>query len=144
MSRIFLKISRLERITLLFTALFVIGTLAYFLAEEPTEGLTFVETSATETTGSHAPSPEAPGMLAGEVLNVNTASAEELERLPGIGEKKAAAIVAWREENGAFSSVEMLLNVKGIGEGILKKITPYITVEINKEGKVNGENISGG
>ena len=59
-------------------------------------------------------------------LNINTASAADLTALPGIGEKKAAAIVAYRDANGTFTKVEQLLQVDGIGEGILEKIRPYI------------------
>lgn len=48
-------------------------------------------------------------------VNINTASAEELTVLVGIGEVKARAIVEYREKNGAFKSIEQLANVKGIG-----------------------------
>ena len=61
-------------------------------------------------------------------LNINTASAADLTALPGIGEKKAAAIVAYREANGPFADTTQLLNVDGIGQGILKKIQPHICV----------------
>ena len=52
-------------------------------------------------------------------INVNTASASELEELPGIGPVLAEAIVAYREEHGPFASAEELLGVYGIGEGKL-------------------------
>ena len=55
-------------------------------------------------------------------VNINTASAEELKALPGIGPSKAAAIVAYRDQNGIFKSVEELKNVKGIGEGIYNRL----------------------
>lgn len=61
-------------------------------------------------------------------LNINTASAADLTALPGIGEKKAAAIVAWRNANGPFTEPEQLLQVDGIGEGILEKIRPHICI----------------
>ena len=61
-------------------------------------------------------------------ININTASAEELELLSGIGEVKARAIIAYREEHGGFTSVEELVNVYGIGEKTLGKIRGYITV----------------
>jgi competence protein ComEA len=60
-------------------------------------------------------------------LNVNTASLEELETLPYIGEAKARAIIEYREEHGPFSSPEDLLNVPGIGEKTLEKIRGKIT-----------------
>ncbi|OZY85000.1 hypothetical protein CBP51_17745 [Cellvibrio mixtus] len=52
-------------------------------------------------------------------VNINTADVAELTKLKGIGVKKAEAIVAWRTENGAFKSVDQLLEVKGIGEATL-------------------------
>ncbi len=68
------------------------------------------------------------GTQNGSLININSADTRELIKLSGIGEVKAAAIVAYREEHGAFSSVEELLNVKGIGEKTLEKIRGYITV----------------
>lgn len=68
------------------------------------------------------------GTQNGNLININTADTRELIKLSGIGEVKAAAIVAYREEHGAFSSVEELLNVKGIGEKTLEKIRGYVTV----------------
>lgn len=59
-------------------------------------------------------------------IDVNTADAETLELLPGIGPEKAAAIVAWREENGPFSRPEDLLEVSGIGEATLEEIRSLI------------------
>lgn len=59
-------------------------------------------------------------------ININTASAEQIaEFLPGIGEKKAAKIVEYREQSGGFASVDELVNVEGIGEKTLENIRPY-------------------
>lgn len=60
-------------------------------------------------------------------LDLNTATAEELDTLPGIGPVKAAAIVSDRAANGPFAAVEELVRVKGIGPGILKKIQALVT-----------------
>jgi competence protein ComEA len=63
-------------------------------------------------------------MQAQEVVavNINSASAEELaEKLDGIGESRAALIVKFREEHGAFTSVEQLLEIKGVGTATLEK-----------------------
>ncbi len=62
------------------------------------------------------------------IININTATAHELQRLNGIGEVKARAIIDYREQNGVFSSVDELINVKGIGEKTLEKIRADITV----------------
>ena len=63
-----------------------------------------------------------------EPLDINTATAAELEILPGIGEVLAGRIVDYRETNGFFSSPEELLNVDGIGPKTLESILPYIIV----------------
>lgn len=69
-----------------------------------------------------------PSRSVGVALNINTASARELETLPGIGEVKAAQIVAYRDEHGLFLSFEDLLNVPGIGPELLEEIRSYITL----------------
>lgn len=60
-------------------------------------------------------------------INLNTASARELEGLPGVGEARAKAIVATREKRGGFKSVEELVEVKGIGKAALEKLRPLVT-----------------
>ena len=62
------------------------------------------------------------------MINVNSASVRELQKLNGIGEVTANAIVAYREENGDFISADDLLNVKGIGQATLEKIRPNISL----------------
>ena len=66
-----------------------------------------------------------------EPININTAGAEELTELPRIGEITAARIVAWREENGPFTSIEELMNVQGIGERTFERIRPHVTLGDN-------------
>lgn len=61
--------------------------------------------------------------------NINTATAEELTALSGIGEKKAADIVAYREANGDFSDISDIMRVPGIGEKTFAQIKTEITVE---------------
>ena len=67
-------------------------------------------------------------LLEGEVIDLNTADEYDLQRLPGIGEKRAQAIVAYRAEHGPFQSVDELDRVEGIGEGILAGLREYVTV----------------
>ena len=61
-------------------------------------------------------------------IDINTASALELEQLPGIGPKTAEAIVAYRVENGPFASIDAIVEVKGIGPATLANIQELITV----------------
>lgn len=63
-----------------------------------------------------------------ELININTASALELEALPGIGPTTAQKIVDYREQNGPFISAEDIINVSGIGPGTYERIKDLITV----------------
>ena len=62
-------------------------------------------------------------------ISLNRATQTELETLPGIGEKKAQAILAYREAHGRFRTYEELLEVEGIGEATLEGLLPYLTLE---------------
>ena len=62
-------------------------------------------------------------------LDLNTATAEELATLPGIGPELAGRIVAYREEQGDFGSIEEIMEVSGIGEGKFAALKGRITVE---------------
>ncbi len=73
------------------------------------------------------PSDSAPG-AATEKININTASAEELDKLPGIGPSIAKAIIDYRTKNGAFKKIEDINAVKGIGDALFEKIKDQITV----------------
>ncbi len=65
-----------------------------------------------------------------EMVNINKATAAAIqENLKGIGEKKAAAIVTYRTENGDFKALEDIKNVKGIGDGIFEKIKADISLD---------------
>ncbi len=63
-----------------------------------------------------------------EKVNINTASAEELQKLDGIGEKLSEKIIAYREEKGKFTSVYELSEVSGISEDKAEKLAPYVKV----------------
>ncbi|NCD16769.1 MAG: ComEA family DNA-binding protein [Actinobacteria bacterium] len=78
-----------------------------------------------------APAPAAgagAGAAPSGTINLNTASAAELEELPGVGPALAGEIVTWRQTRGPFSSVEDLDDVPGIGPAVLEKVRARVTV----------------
>ncbi|GAB3764176.1 competence protein ComEA [Nocardioides ginsengisegetis] len=68
------------------------------------------------------------GAPPGPLVNLNTATQEQLETLPEVGPVTAGSIVQWRTEHGGFTSVDELLEVDGIGDATLGKLAPYVTV----------------
>ncbi len=62
------------------------------------------------------------------LVNINTATQEQLEELPGVGPVTALAIIDWRTSNGGFTSVDELLAVDGIGDATLADLAPYVTI----------------
>jgi competence protein ComEA len=99
-------------------SVFSMAVLASLLAVLP--AAPFAQTKGAGATSAKA----APGA----VVNINTASAAELDALPGIGAKTAALIVEYRQKNGPFKKVEELMNVRGIGEKNFLKLKPQLTV----------------
>jgi len=65
---------------------------------------------------------------AGQVLDLNTATVDQLDALPGVGPVTAGAIVAWRQANGRFTSVDQLGDIDGIGPARLEKLRPLVRV----------------
>lgn len=61
-----------------------------------------------------------------EKVNVNLATSKELAAIKGLGTKKAQAIIDYRKANGDFTDMNQLMNIKGIGQGTLKKIAPFL------------------
>jgi competence protein ComEA len=107
------SVFRLVRILPCVTWLSLCGV-PYTAAAEPSD-ITAQETQ-TQTTSK-------PG-----VVNLNTASAEELERLPGVGPSRAQAILALRATLSQFTKPEQLLRVKGIGRATFRKLRPMLTL----------------
>jgi len=62
-------------------------------------------------------------------ININTATAEQLEQLPGVGSKLAAEIIKYRTENGNFAAVEDIKKVDGVGDKKYNKMKDYIILE---------------
>jgi competence protein ComEA len=74
------------------------------------------------------PAPEGKSSAAPAPLNLNVATAADLEKLPGIGPALAARIVDYRQKNGGFKKIEELMNVQGIGEQSFLKLKPLLVI----------------
>jgi competence protein ComEA len=109
---------------------FVLGLLVAMLVA----GAPAVSAQSPPKSGNAAKASAAP---AGPV-NLNTASAAELEALPGVGASTAKRIIEYRQKNGAFKKIEELMNVKGIGEKSFLKLKPLITVAPDKTDRGEG------
>jgi competence protein ComEA len=73
-----------------------------------------------------------PTLLFAEIVNINTADKEALmTSIKGVGEKRAEAIIAYREQNGSFKSVEELADVRGVGPSIVEKNMDNLSVTDN-------------
>ncbi|MHA6525284.1 helix-hairpin-helix domain-containing protein [Tessaracoccus sp. G1721] len=100
------------------------------LAAPVSDGMQVIIGSTAEPRGDLNGAAPAPGDGAGGgALDLNTATAAELETLPGVGPVMAAAILAWREENGRFTAVEELQEVSGIGPKTFEKLKPLVRVQ---------------
>lgn len=88
----------------------------------------YIPTCEEVQTQGIMPGTESAAADAQKKVNINTASAEELMTLTGIGEAKAESIIRYREENGGFQAIEDLMNISGIKEGVFEKIKDDITI----------------
>ena len=95
---------------------------AVFLGKPDLIAVPNEERPQSQTTETLAPSTP-------ELLNINTASVEELQTLPNIGVQMAQRIVNYREQYGEFASVEDLQKVKGIGAKTLEKLRPFVDAQ---------------
>lgn len=85
--------------------------------------------AAPPTAAAAVPAPAADeGSVPVGLIDINTASAAELEAIPGIGPVLAGRIIEYRTSYGNFESVDDLVNVSGIGEKTLEKMRPHVTV----------------
>ena len=80
------------------------------------------------TISAQQPPDAAQGVAAKATINLNTATVDQLETLPGIGRKTAERIIEYRTKSGGFKRVEDLMNVKGIGEKSFLKLKPLVVV----------------
>ena len=74
-----------------------------------------------------------------DLINLNAATAAQLQTLPGVGASAAQRILDYRQKNGSFKKIEELMNVKGIGEKSFLKLKPLITVTAEKGDRASGQ-----
>jgi len=77
--------------------------------------------------------PAPPAAAAKTLVNLNTATLDQLEELPGVGRATAQRILEYRQKSGGFKKIEELMNVKGIGEKSFLKLKPLIVVTTKTE-----------
>lgn len=116
-----------------FTAAIVIFTSGYFIGKSSGHEIVVTQSAAVDTEKTPPALPAADAVSSDaegsdEKLNINTATAEELSALDGIGETLSVRIIEYREEHGAFARIEDIMNVNGIGESKFVLIKDYITI----------------
>ncbi|MDR1131586.1 MAG: ComEA family DNA-binding protein [Oscillospiraceae bacterium] len=119
-----MKLTKAETAAIIITLAFIAFTAIY--APRSRENGSVViragdeEASVSLSSGAAAASPQI-------TVDINAASAEQLETLPGIGEALAGRIITYRRENGPFARPEDIMNVSGIGAGTYKGLKDYIS-----------------
>lgn len=84
--------------------------------------------ASTSTSASSSAASASSGPASGDLINLNTATAADLQKLNGIGEKKAEQIIAYRQEKGSFKSIDELKEVSGIGDKTFAAIKDQLTI----------------
>ena len=121
------KITKTQFLLLFMTLCFLVSL--FFLYEKASDVATGADYTITVTQREpEKVTPEPPKEPA--LVDINTATLDELQTLSGIGPVIAQRIIDYRTENGAFTSIDDLLNVKGIGEATLNKFRDRVTVSV--------------
>lgn len=128
------RIQWLSAVSLVF-ALFIVGMFALRNFGRPHRNSLSLRSNTAASQAAAATAPSSAAVAATEFtvpagpVNINTATLEQLDTLPGIGPSLAQRIIDYREANGPFSAVGDLMNVSGIGETRMEAIWNLVTVE---------------
>jgi competence protein ComEA len=106
----------------------VLATLALVIATVAYARPALAQASDSGASARQAAPDAAPASRGVTAVNLNTATADQLEALPGIGPATATRIVEYRQKNGPFKKIEDLMSIKGIGEKSFLKLKPLVTV----------------
>lgn len=136
-----MKLKKAEISIIIITIIFISFTIGFFIGRSTGEKNISISVAEESTAEPASISPEADGEKEtapaerqenpeqnGKLVNINTASAEELETLSGIGQVLAARIIEYREQNGGFENIYEITRVRGIGEKIYDRIKDNISV----------------
>jgi comEA protein len=118
---------KIARLFMVVATVLVAGTLSLGLMARNAQDKTLPDKGQAKTTAKAHKSAKAPKLPEGKI-NLNTATAEQLDALPRIGPKVAQRIVDYRSEHKSFKSIDELRNVKGVGAKVLEAIRPYLTL----------------
>jgi competence protein ComEA len=103
------------------------------IAQTPSPTAAAAATTSPEGEVAPPAKSTAPAAASRNLVNLNAATVEQLETLPGVGRKTAERIIEFRTKSGGFKRIEELMNVKGIGEKSFLKLKPLIVVPAKTE-----------
>lgn len=129
-----MTVSKAEKAAIVLCAAFVLFFSGWFARGLGQEGYYEVTTEALHPAQPTA-APTKAVFVPDVLVDLNTASLDDLTGLPGVGETRAQAILDYRAAHGPFHRIEDVMNVKGVGEGIFQQLEPYVTVTIPEGGQ---------
>lgn len=127
-----MKLSKAEIIAIFVTVIFIALAFITFLVDRDESAAVTISTGGTASLeASASPTSDAPSATISPIalVNINTATVQELCALPGIGEELSERIVAYRGEHGTFKSTDEIMSVSGIGSKKYENLKSYITVD---------------
>ncbi|MFB0921425.1 MAG: helix-hairpin-helix domain-containing protein [Oscillospiraceae bacterium] len=125
-----MKLSKAEIAAIIITVIFIAVTVVFSLPGRDKDVSVTVSAQQTGETQKASTQPDPPPESSEPLLvNINSATVEELCALPEIGEKTAERIIAYREKNGPFKSTDEIMSVSGIGSKTYEEIRSYITTD---------------